>query len=174
MVKNMSTFIIFLICLACGPPLLITPRQSLNTILRLDGYYVSQSNGRGGYRRYSPLFLYKNGIVLEAYSGSSASDSAAQAFLREHYADKKKLDKIETSQWGIVSVSGSTISIEMRNASLEKAEKTLIEKGTILNNTTFELTVLYDRNGKKIDTYTDVYKFKKFSPKPDSTNKYKK
>lgn len=172
MVKNILTLILLFSCHSCGPPFFITSKQSLNTNLRLDGYYVNKSNGRKGYGGNYPIFLYKNGIVLETYSGSFSYDSEVQAYLREYYANKKNLDKIEMSQWGIVHISGSTISIEMRNASFEKTEKTMIEKGTIINDSTFEMTVLYNRKGEKVDTFNDVYKFKKFSPKPDSTNKY--
>lgn len=174
MVKNILTFIIFLFCLSCGPADLITPRQSLNTNLRLDGYYVRKfTDPVSGVAWSNAKFLYKNGVVLETFSQDTWSDSLLQTYLSKYFVNKENLDKNDITHWGVVQVSGSTITIETRNSSLSsKAERTLIEKGTIINNTTFELTVLYDRNGKKIPTTKDVYEFKKFSPKPDSTNKY--
>lgn len=174
MVKNMLRFIIFLICLSCGPVDLITPRQSLNTNLRLDGYYVRKfTDPVSGVSRSNAKFLYKNGIALETFSQPTWSDSVVQAYLKEYYVNKENLDNNDAKYWGIVLVSGSTITIETRNPSLgSKAERTMLEKGTIQNSTSFEISGTYDRNGKKISSTTYLYEFKRFSPKPDSTNKY--
>jgi hypothetical protein len=51
-----------------------------------------------------------------------------------------------------------------------------IRSGTILNDTTFVITEIYRmKNGNKTEVETgrnEIYHFKQFSPKPDSTNRY--
>ncbi len=174
MVKIILIFSVFLFFQSCGRADLITPRQDLKTNLKLNGYYVHKFTDQvSGVARSNAIFLYRNGGFLNTFSQSTWSDVILQTFLKESFVNKVNLNRKDITYWGVIQVSGSTITIELRNSSLgSRAERTFIEKGTIKNDSTFEMTVIYDRKGKKIETFKDVYQFKKFSPKPDSTNKY--
>lgn len=46
------------------------------------------------------------------------------------------------------------------------------KKGEILNDSTFIINEVYEYDGKILSKENKLYHFYKYSPKPDSTNKY--
>ena len=52
--------------------------------------------------------------------------------------------------------------------------KVYIREGKILNDTTFHITASYRPDGSERREKDEIYHFKQFSPKPDSTNNFVK
>jgi hypothetical protein len=153
---------------------LITPRSNLKTSLRLNGYYAYKyTTITDGLELSNVRFLYKNGIIFDASNHGTHSDIELEKIVHDNidkYMDKYRKD---ANYWKVVSISNSSITIEGWNSSLSpKNQDTIIEKGIILNDTTFRITSLNDRKGQLIKSVSNIYEFKKFSPKPDSTNKF--
>jgi hypothetical protein len=168
MIKNILIICSCLLCQACGLPDLITPREVLRTNLRLDGYYVYNYDGISRVK-----FLYKNGVIFNFGQISAMSDVEMQKLIRESVAKYGNKYRKNSTNWEVFNVSGTLITMEHWNSSLgSRSERTIIEKGTITNDKSFGITAKYDRKGKKIDSSTETYIFKQFSPKPDSTNNF--
>lgn len=174
MVKYLIYLQLFLFCMACSPPKLITPRNNLKTNLRLDGYYVYKfSQVNSGEDLSIPKFIYKNGVILNLFTRPTHSDISIQSYINGEFSEYFEKIKNDRTSWELVSISEKNITIEWRNTSLgPKNQKTIIEKGIILNDTTFKITSLHDRKGQLVKSVSNVYEFKKFSPKPDSANKF--
>ena len=76
--------------------------------------------------------------------------------------------------WGVFNIKNNQILYE-RWCPSEPPYRTYVREGNIINDTTFVITKLYRMvNGKKTEEseLNEVYHFKQFSPKPDSTNKF--
>ena len=55
----------------------------------------------------------------------------------------------------------------------ERPYQAFVREGVILNDTTFHITKSYRSNGNTEARVRDeIYHFRKFSPKPDSTNRF--
>lgn len=129
--------------------------------LRLDGFYYWETSNNEG-----PLFqkyaLYKNGII---------HDLGATKLLEDANFQQGKY-KIE---WGVFKISGTEIKFERWYPSSGGPLQAYIRAGQILNDTTFVIKESYRMyKGKKTEMgqENEIYHFKKFSPKPDSTNTY--
>ena len=139
--------------------------QNSSSSLRLDGYYFSEfESDQPNLRIY---FLYKNGIIL---SGSSPSivDLAAieEEFRNGEYYNTIKDVKF---QWGVYQIEGSEIKFE-RWYPGERPYEVFLRSGLILSDTTFRITTFSKPDGSDAEVRDELYKFKKFSPRPDSTN----
>ena len=141
--------------------------------LRTDGYYYyrEQTEHDGvHYDRVLSMFLYRNGVAIYGgvydYSESNFEKHEEQ-FKKGVYSLNYKDDK---QLWHVFQVYGNTIEFEGwwysgRGFNSLDAVK---EIGKIHNDTTFEII---NENGKKLK-YTKIFRFKQFSPKPDSTNSF--
>ena len=128
--------------------------------LRLDGYYFTEEENFEGaiYSRYA---FYKNGIVR--YLGSPKTLDNAN-FLSGN----------SKTVWGIFNIENDNIKFE-RWASGGGPFNAYMSEGKILNDTTFHITESYRLlNGEKTEfkIRNEIYHFKQFSPKPDSTNNF--
>jgi hypothetical protein len=56
----------------------------------------------------------------------------------------------------------------------ERPYNAFVREGVILKDTTFHITKSYRSNGTEKREKDEIYHFRKFSPKPDSTNVYVK
>ncbi len=129
--------------------------------LRLDGYYFTEKENSEGkiYIRYA---FYKNGIVRDL---GSTKDLNLENFLRGNY----KFD------WGIFVIDNEEIKFEKWYSNSIGPYLAYIRAGKILNDTTFHITESYRLlNGEKTEfkIRNEIYHFKQFSPKPDSTNNF--
>lgn len=128
--------------------------------LRIDGFYYTEKESYDGiiYSRYA---LYKNGIIR--YLGAPLD-----------------IDKIFNSgnyktDWGIFNIENNNIQFERWYPSSGGPLETYVRAGIILNDTTFHITESYRLlNGEKTQyrLKDEIYHFKQFSPKPDSTNQF--
>jgi hypothetical protein len=129
--------------------------------LRTDGYYYYQD------ANYTVVeFLYRNSIILSARAYSFHDLNIVEKKMLERY-NEIRADKIG---WGVFRISGKTIEYEMWDTSVGGGLPILKCIGIIDNDTTFRIIQCIEL-GKKFEK-NEVYHFRQFSPKPDSTNKW--
>jgi len=159
MKKNIKFAIIILIitvfssCLSMKIEQLTMQRMdNTTTKLKLNGYYFDNFGDND--EKVDIIFFYKNGVLLDGMNSSLSDLEATEAdFKSGIYAD---LSANNVTSWGVYKINKNTITTEQWFAG-NRCCKTLIRSGTILNDTTFQFN-------------NEVFKFKAFSPKPDSTN----
>ena len=129
--------------------------------LRTDGYYyIFEENLTSVY------FLYRNGIILSADSYSTHDLDTV-----EYRMAKSSYDFTKTQNgWGIFGVKGNEIEFEWWLPIL--GLPSIKCKGYIENDTTIHITEWYRKDTKKTFFESEVWHFKQFSPKPDSTNNF--
>ena len=140
-----------------------------NSLIKLNGYYFDPFPTSID-SSLSILFLYSNGIVLDAGARNINELEDAEKFFKslEFNSEIKK----RKYGWGVYIIDNSKITIELWNAG-EPPLKTFIHEGDILNDTTFHINEFYWSNKKgEIKQRDHTFHFKPFSPKPDSTNTF--
>jgi len=135
--------------------------------LRIDGYYYQI--GYDGKTIFSPYFFYKNGILISP-EGMGNSLEEMDSYIKKYYLDCQsyKKDKLD---WGVFIVEGNIIKFGRWYPS-ERPLKAFIREGVILNDTTFQITKSYRSDSTEQRGKDEMYYFRSFSPKPDSTNVY--
>lgn len=129
--------------------------------LLLDGiYYTEKENFEGIY--YQRYTLFRDGIIRDL---GATLELDSQNYL----SGKSKAD------WGIFQIENGNIKFERWYPSSGGPLKAYVRSGRILNDTTFHITESYRmQNGQKteIRERDEIYHFRQFSPKPDSTNSF--
>lgn len=128
----------------------------LENNLRLDGYYYAHFANPSGTDFF---FLYKNGVFQNRYTSSDTTLSKIDEYIKTINKGGAPHD------WGIFQVSGKNIKIERWVLSSGCNQPTVIQDGKILNDTTIEIG---------LTSFANLYKFRRFSPKLDSTNTFVK
>ena len=139
--------------------------------LRTDGYYYNEFES--DCQRLQIYFFYKNGIILRG--GNSCKDDINIQEEKFKNGDWYNLVKDDQMTWGLFVIENDTIKYERYNPPVGPGYlHSLIWEGPILNDTTFHIIRYYRYdNGVKKEIETDkLFHFKKFSPKPDSTNNF--
>ena len=115
------------------------------------------------------IFFFRNGIVK---SGGSYS---------QFFEDNKEIQMVSfynkfspKSNWGVFIVNGNTLQYErwIGSSSSQPMVYLIRKTGSILNDTTIHFTEEYWSERKETSQINEVWHFKQFSPKPDSTNAY--
>ena len=141
-------------------------KQNYNdTTLRIDGYYYSEFNDI-----YSVLFFYSNGVL---FSGGDVFNNKLQEFEVEcqngvfwnNHKDKKMY-------WGLFNIDGTKIVYEKWYVSSGGGLPVYKHLGEILNDTTFIINKSIRSKTGDEKEHNETYHFRKFSPKPDSTNSF--
>jgi hypothetical protein len=134
--------------------------------LRIDGYYY-----RKLYNYNEELlnihFFYSTGIVRYGGGGSTSFEEVEERILNNQI-----VPGTSRTDWGVFHVKENTIKFEMWYPSSGGGAPVYVREGMILNDTTFHIIVSYRSNGKERNTEDEMYHFRKFSPKPDSTNNF--
>lgn len=133
--------------------------------LRIDGYYYFMNIGSDSTMRYHIRFFYKNGVVLDC--GNPTKDELK---IREEQFKNGQFYKIvkgSKSSWGLYKIENSTIQIELLYYGPFRA---FINCGVILDDSTYVLNKMKSSYDEKEIEISGTCHFKKFSPKPDSTN----
>lgn len=139
--------------------------------LRVDGYYYWTSEDNEGNEAFQIFFFYRNGVLLSG-GFPLAADLADQEeeFANGEYYDHVKDDKIS---WGRFQISGSIITYEKWYPSSGGPAPVYMHQGAILNDTTFQIASSRPSHGNgQVESLNRIYRFKPFSPKPDSTNTF--
>lgn len=133
--------------------------------LRTEGYYY-QLDKDGKYHRL--CCFYRNGILL-GLGGDFSSEVEMDAYINREFISDHRYAEIKNS-WGLFVVNDQTIKFEHYYPSDDINKRSYIREGTILNDTTFHITVSYRSDGSERREKDELYHFRAFSPKPDSTN----
>ena len=122
--------------------------------IRLDGYYFEFLPG---YNTYSNLIFYRNGVLMSFDYTNKIEDF----YNNNKYLESVRKDK---DSWGVFIVKNDTVIVQewYSNPNYIIQYLTSNYKLKILNDTTLYIGT---QNGNSA-----TYHFKKFSPKPDSTN----
>ena len=134
--------------------------------LRIDGYYYTQF--RDIYRIY---FFYRDGTL---FSGGDIYEDKLNEYEQKYkdgrFWNAKKDNKL---YWGLYNVNSAyDIMIEKWYPSSGGGMPVYIHSGTILNDTTFHITKSVRPATSEKKSLDELYHFKAFSPKPDSTNNF--
>ena len=138
--------------------------------LRVDGYYYTLINGEIN----TIHVLYNNGI-LQHFGVSECGMDFSKAELYFTKVNVKDVIKKNKYFWGVFLIDNNDIKLEEWQSSTGGSMPAYVSAGEILNDTTFNLTEMYRmKNGQKTEfaSINEVYHFKQYSPKPDSTNSY--
>jgi len=171
----MKTMILFLfigslsICMSCCSFLFPDEKFSIQRAdyngneLKFDGYYYRQDTSGNTLI----LFLYRNGIILSTRAYPSCDLDYVENIMVDEY-DKIRKDK---TRWGVFIVEYDKIEYEKWTT---PTESITVKKGIgyIETDTTFRITENYFSYNNKKYLVDEVYHFKQFANKPDSTNNY--
>lgn len=138
--------------------------------LRTDGYY---------YNEYVPgyltvYFFYRDGILL--YGNSFPVNKLHRQEEEYRNGTFYELNSDLKYYWGVFDLNDSKIRFERWYPS-QSPYKIFNKCGVILNDTTFVIQESYRiQGGQKtnVEILNEIYRFKPFSPKPDSTNTFVK
>jgi hypothetical protein len=152
---------------SCKDYSLMTKRQNyVSSNLKLDGYYYYNPTGIDSSTTVG-LFLYKNGVVLDIGGIKSKDLAQMDKYIKSAYNFQKY--KIG---WGVLKVHKNEITYETWVPSSGGGFPTVKRTGEILSDTTFIINKIYDQSSRKTEIEKTIYRFRKFSPKPDSTNNF--
>ena len=137
--------------------------------LRINGYYFQEKDDN----IFTIYFFYDDGTIL--YGGGSfplneIEDYESQ-FKSPEWISSVKASKI---RWGVFQITDNKISFEKWYPSSGGPAPVYIRSGEILNDTTFLITKSIRSKTGEAKDLNEVYHFKEFSPKPDSTNNFVK
>ncbi len=135
--------------------------------LRIDGYYFQEMDNNV----YTIYFFYADGTVL--YGGGSFPISEIEnhevEFTSQEWITAVKKSKI---RWGLFQIEGNNLLFERWYPSSGGPMPAYIRSGEILNDTTFVITKSVRPKTGEEKELNEVYHFRAFSPKPDSTNSF--
>ena len=131
--------------------------------LRTDGYYYyyTKNNSTAIY------FLYRNGVILLAGVFSSYNLDNIEKEMIKYYGKYIKTD------WGVFVIEGNSIQYEKWVEGLSGLIAAINRcSGYIENDTTIHFAESYYSGRKETKQINEVWHFKQFDNKPDSTNVY--
>jgi hypothetical protein len=129
--------------------------------LRTDGYYehfFSEGKSYG-------TFLYRNGTILNI--PGKEGDYSEKRFFDPQFIEQIKGKKYS---WSVFVINDEKIIIQGWGDSGGGGMPTVTKYGNIINDTTFVLTKSIVYNKERF--MNEIYRFKQFTNKPDSTNIY--
>ena len=141
-------------------------REYMGNKLRTDGYYYYFWFDGMNQEYINVCCFYQNGIFRWCGSSTSFQDF-------ENNIDIINKSKQYKNRWGVFLIENNVVKYEKWDgARALEPYRTRIYAGKILNDTTFHITESYRPNGKERSIKDEIYHFRQFSPKPDSTNIY--
>ena len=135
--------------------------------LRLDGYYYDMEDGK----IWSTYFFYRNGILHYGIASDTLGNNLDMYdtwFASDYYLQRLRTGR---RRWGLFEIHDDSIVFE-RWGILEGGDPVLRFSGRILNDTTFIITRCENPHSGDVCQEQDLYHFRQFSPKPDSTNMF--
>ena len=140
----------------------------IGTQLRVDGYYYLERTGVKD-TFWDVYFFYRDGVIL--YGGTFPIEEAEQHEMDYKGAEWISIVKKHKDFWGVFKIDGQDIQFERWYCGSGFCPA-YIRSGTILNDTTFHITRSTRSNGTEVSDEDEIYRFKEFSLKPDSTNAF--
>jgi hypothetical protein len=132
--------------------------------LKIDGYYYSNPIYRNDIR---VAIFYKDGFCIFTWATPNSQDTLNyienEILLNDKYISELKSNP---DHIGVFQIIDSDIEIE----AWEYRSWIFTHFGKIVNDTTFIINKRKDNNSQKSYSEDITFRFKQFSPKPDSTN----
>jgi hypothetical protein len=149
--------------------LTLSKKEYLGNELQLEGYFLNEYSTKNE-DYIEVFFFYRNGIMSDMGVFPNTELSSKELYFNSPnnnaFLKKSKL------AWGLFQISDGQIEYEKWYPS-EPPMKVYIKSGIIINDTTFIITSSRNSHGKeKRKIENTIFHFKKFDPKPDSTNTF--
>jgi hypothetical protein len=167
--KQIFTFVAIISCFYGCDKLFPDEKLSLQRTnytgneLRMDGYYYCYLEKTNITVIY---FLFKNGIIR--YTGGYSrynEDNREQEMVSYYGKFTSKTD------WGVFIINGNTIQYEKWVEAPSGVRASINRRlGYIENDSTFHITESYYSGTGETKQVDEIYHFKQFDNKPDSTN----
>lgn len=143
----------------------IKKRPNNSRKMRLDGFYYCE--GKSLTYKSDVYFFYTDG-VLQHMGAIPPSDFSAR--LRDG-AFLKKVQSQRVS-WGLYRLSSDSIYFERWYHGGGSEKLVLVRRGIVINDSTFRVGEVQRTFDGDLERVNETYHFKKFHPKPDSTNEF--
>jgi hypothetical protein len=145
----------------------------LGNQLKINGYYYTYVNETDSInsKYLDVLFLYNNGVAI--FAGGGIKEEMEEMLRKEEFYN---YIKNVPAAWGIFNIENDSIKIERPKSYgwFNSYMYTLV--GTIQDDST--IYIIKDArstgNGGKPKIINQLYRFREFTPKPDSTNVFVK
>jgi len=134
--------------------------------LRMDGFYYTEYTNEDGIF-WDIYFFYRDGSLI--YTGAPVY--GLEVFEQHIINGVFDGNNISKYRLGVFQIKEDSIFFE-RWYPTERPLKAWIKSGIILNDTTFHITSWKRMKTDEVYTKDEIYKFKQFNYKPDSTNSY--
>ncbi len=152
-------------CIFADEELTLSKEPYTGNQLKIDGYYYQKKDNDV----FAVYFFYNDGTMLYGGGGFSLNKNYEAQFTSQEWISLVKKSKI---RWGVFNIDSNKISFERWYPSSGGGLPVYIRSGNIQNDTTFTITKsIHSKTGEEEKEY-EVYHFKAFSPKPDSTNNF--
>jgi hypothetical protein len=136
--------------------------------LRIDGFYYSNQV----FTDYSGIAVfYRDGVCMNVYSRIESQDTLS--FIENGILLNESLMsnfRNTPNHIGVFQINAKSIEFETWEAGRDII--TFSNYGEILNDTTFLITKQVNNDTGKSESLNLTYRFRQFSPKPDSTNSF--
>ena len=136
--------------------------------LRIDGYYYSNQV----FTDYNGIAVfYRNGVCMNVFSRIESQDTLS--FIENEILLNEALRsnfRNTPNHIGVFQINAKSIEFETWEAGRDII--TFSNYGEILNDTTFLITKQVNNDSGKSESLNLKYRFRQFSPKPDSTNNF--
>ena len=157
-----------------------TPDDSLSlplqnytgTEIKTDGYWYDVSPDSDNNIWFNIYFFYENGVI---FGGTSVQDYNLEMREEEFRNGTYYESSFDIKHnWGVFVVDSPYIAFERWYPNFPPLHA-YVRAGKIINDTTFVITESYrmvDGQKTEMKDRNETYHFKKFCPKPDSTNSF--
>jgi hypothetical protein len=136
--------------------------------LRIDGYYYSNQV----YNNYNAVAVfYRDGACIHVFTSIEGADTL-NYIENNILLNESLISNFMNTPTNIGVFQINTESIEFETWEAGRDIITFSNYGEILNDTTFLITKQINNDSGKSENENLTYRFKQFSPKPDSTNNF--
>ena len=148
---------------SCDKEYMVKKKSYTGNELRIDGYYYRQNH-----TETNVLIFYRNGIMFNFYNSFPTIDLN---IIDNDIEEKFSYYKDEERYWGTFIINGKSIEYSNWHTSMRAAIGPSKSVGDILNDTTFHITKHLQSPYHEFER-DELYHFREFYPKPDSTNNF--
>ncbi len=137
--------------------------------LRMDGYWYKKN-----VLTSEAMVLYENGVLLDLSSPPTNTDKFQhwEEYLIPYIISGASSAYDYYSDWGVFETTKDSIRFERYYPPSGGPWVPYIRSGIILNDSTFLITEARRSYRKEVEKENILYGFRRFSPKPDSTNRF--
>ena len=142
--------------------------------IRIDGYYYTIGSVYDVDKDailegviIDSYFFYENGIVLNMYGVENSLEEMDETI--EKFRSAKRVYDTKYG-WGVFVIEGNILKFELWMPGTPR--RAFVNECVILNDTTFHIIKSYRSNKTEEREENELYYFRSYSPKPDSTNRF--